>query len=473
MNNAWDGIMQFVYLFILLGVALIIKNNFKLFKKHLMPLSIIAGIIGLILGPEVLKVIPFNPDILTKAVYHLLAIGFIALGLKERRSKTSEDIVNTGLLTVTTYAVQAIIGLAVTILLASLFYPDLFKSMGMLLPLGFAQGPGQAVSIGLQWETLEPIENAFANGANVGLSIATIGFLWALIGGVPFMNFLVRKEKKIRMRDNRPDLDTIDRLSPDTEEHTIKIRKSIYIDELAIQFVLIGATYAITYGFMRLLGGVLEPLGSFGKTMSGLIWGFNFLWGALIAIGIRTIIGFFRKKKIIKQHFADNFMLQRISSTVFDLMIVGAISAVSIAVLRKYLGPVIALTTVGGIFMMFWSYFMCKWIYKKDTLEHIVTIYGTWTGTITTGMALLKELDPNGKTNVPEDIVMGSGIAAAAGIVLMMILGLATQAEVTGNSIYYLWTFVALTLYAAATILGIVLVKRKYRKKRESGAVPE
>ncbi len=97
-----------------------------------------------------------------------------------------------------------------------------------------------------------------------------------------------------------------------------------------------------------------------------------------------------------------------------------------------------------------------------------------WTGTITTGMALLKELDPNGKTNVPENMVIGSGIAAAPAIFLMMILGLSTQAEVTGNSVYYIWTFVALAVYAAAAIFGIVLVKRKYRKKRaESGSAPE
>lgn len=467
MNNGWEGILQFIFLFVLLGAALVIKNSFKLFKKHLVPLSILAGLMGLLFGPEVLKIIPFNTDILTKAVYHMLAIGFIALGLKERRSKTSEDIVNTGLLTITTYAVQAIVGLAVTILLATLFYPDLFKSMGMLLPLGFGQGPGQAVATGLQWEN----EVGFVNGANIGLTIATIGFLWALIGGVPFMNFLVRKQRKVRMRDTRQDLDeTVDKLAPDIQEHTIKIKKTVYIDELAIQLVLIGITYGITYGFMYLLDGLIRPLGSFGSTMAGLLWGFSFLWGALFAMGVRKIMTFFVKKKVIKQHYSDNFMLQRISSTVFDLMITASISAVSIVVLRKYLGPILTLTTVGGIFMMFYSYFMCKWIYKKDTLEHVVTIYGTWTGTITTGMALLKELDPDGKTNVPEDMVIGSGIAAAPGIALMMILGLSTQAEVTGNNIFYVWTFIALFVYAAVALLGIVLVKRKYRKNPEKSS---
>ena len=215
---------------------------------------------------------------------------------------------------------------------------------------------------------------------------------------------------------------------------------------------------------MYFLDGFLRPLGSFGSTMAGLLWGFSFLWGALFAMGVRKIMTFCVNKKIMKQHFSDNFILQRISSTVFDLMITAAISAVSIVVLRKYAVPIITLTTVGGVFMMFYSYFMCKWVYKRDVIEHIVTIYGTWTGTITTGMALLKELDPDGKTNVPEDMVIGSGIAAPPGIVLMLVLGLATQAEVSGNPVFYVWTFLALAVYAAAAIFGIFLVKRKYRK---------
>ena len=465
MDNGWDGILQFVYLFVLLGGALLIKNSFKLFKKHLIPLSIMAGLIGLLLGPEVLKIIPFDTNILTKAVYHLLAIGFIALGLKEKKGKTSEGILNTGFLTVATYAVQGIIGLGVSMILAALFFPDLFKSIGMLLPLGFGQGPGQAVSIGMTWENIEPVERAFENGANVGLSIATIGFLWALIGGVPFMNFLVRKEKKVRMREIRPDLEVVTDPSGESDEHTIKIKKSVNIDELAIQLVLIGIIYAITYAFMYYLGNLLKPLGTFGNTLSGLLWGFNFLWGAIIAMGVRSLLGGLGKKGVIKQTYTDNFMLQRISSTVFDLMITASIAAVSLTVLRQYLVPVLAITTVGGVFMLFYSYYMSKWIYKTETIEHTVVIYGTWTGTLTTGMALLKELDPEGKSHAPENIVVGSGIAAAAAIGLMMILNLASMAEVTGNGIYYLWTFIALTLYAAAMVFGIVLVKRHYRRK--------
>ena len=66
----------------------------------------------------------------------------------------------------------------------------------MLLPLGFAQGPGQAFSIGTSWEEL-----GFANGGNIGLAIATIGFLWAIFFGIPLLNVLVRKKKAWGLED--------------------------------------------------------------------------------------------------------------------------------------------------------------------------------------------------------------------------------------------------------------------------------
>src|SRR5690606_19755727 len=101
------------------------------------------------------------------------------------------DIVNTGYAIVKTYMVQGIIGLAVSLLLVKFVYPDLFPPLGMMLPLGFAQGPGQAVNVGIKWE-----EAGFTDGANIGLAIANFGFLWALIGGVPFLNFLLKRVYK-------------------------------------------------------------------------------------------------------------------------------------------------------------------------------------------------------------------------------------------------------------------------------------
>ena len=63
----------------------------------------------------------------------------------------------------------------------------------------------------------------------------------------------------------------------------------------------------------------------------------------------------------------------------------------------QYLWPLLILSTLGGIFTMIYSYKISKWMYKEEQMEHAIGLYGMWTGTIVTGMALLKEVDPQGQ----------------------------------------------------------------------------
>ena len=162
----------------------------KFFKKHLVPTAIFGGFLGLILGPEILGWVPFDRAALEKMVYHFMAIGFISLALKKREKKSTENITNTGFAIVNTYVWQAMLGLGVSLILAATFIPGFFEPFGLLLPLSFAQGPGQALSIGSSFSALTPASKALADGGNAGLSLATFGFLWALIAGIPFMNIV-------------------------------------------------------------------------------------------------------------------------------------------------------------------------------------------------------------------------------------------------------------------------------------------
>ena len=193
MLEMWDSVKEFIFLSLFLFIAVILKKKIRFFQRFLIPASIIGGFIGLILGAEVLGWIRLDTDKLGTIIYHLMAVGFISLALKEREIVPGghrRDNVNTGLAIVTSYLTQGIIGFIISLSLAYTIFPGLFPPFGLLLPMGFAQGPGQAFSIGTSWEEL-----GFINGGNIGLSIATIGFLWAIIFGIPLMNFLVRRKK--------------------------------------------------------------------------------------------------------------------------------------------------------------------------------------------------------------------------------------------------------------------------------------
>ena len=114
---------------------------------------------------------------------------------------------------------------------------------------------------------------------------------------------------------------------------------------------------------------------------------------------------------------------------------------------------------------MVYCYYLGKMIYKDEQLEHIIALYGMWTGTITTGIALLREIDPYSKSRVPENLVLGSGFAIFVGFPLMFILALPLQGFKLNQPVYYFWTFVA--MIAMDILMTILLYLNRPGKKQK------
>jgi ESS family glutamate:Na+ symporter len=83
LENWSDVIKIFGILSVLLLSATFIKAKIKFFQNYFIPNSIIAGFLGLVLGPQVLHLFNMSPDIIKNYLYHLLGITFIALSLQK------------------------------------------------------------------------------------------------------------------------------------------------------------------------------------------------------------------------------------------------------------------------------------------------------------------------------------------------------------------------------------------------------
>ena len=469
MEEFWVPVKDFLFLSIFLLIAIILKNKIKFFQRFLIPTAIIGGFIGLIYqsvlqfttNEGTLDILRLNPDLLGKLVYHLMAIGFISLALKEREITLKEDRkdnINTGFAITSVYLMQGILGLALSLLMAYTFLPKLFPAFGLLLPLGFAQGPGQAFSIGTSWEAI-----GFTNGGNIGLSIATIGYLWAIIFGIPLLNYLVKRKEKLKLTGLEKDIKLDHKTQKAMEEkHTENIPKKIFIDSLSVQIVLIGIVYVLTFFALKGITVLLNPLGDYGNTVSQLLWGFHFVIATIIAIIVRIILNILKRKKWLLINYPDNYTLQRISAASFDYMIVAAITAISIVTFRENWIPILVITTAGGILTLFYTVLLSRRIYKSFIIEHIIALYGMWTGTISTGMALLREIDPDSKSNVAENMVLGSAVALPLGVPLMFILGMAINGYKTNNPKLYFYTQLIFIVFF--TVLLLLMVIRRKQK---------
>jgi glutamate:Na+ symporter, ESS family len=463
MLEMWVPVKEFLFLSLFFIIAVILKRKIGFLQKFLIPTSIIGGFIGLILGSEILNWITLDSEKLGLIIYHLMAVGFISVALKERKNvpvNHRRDNINTGLAIVTSYLSQGILGFAITLSLAYTILPRLFPPFGLLLPLGFAQGPGQAYSIGVSWEEL-----GFLNGGNIGLSIATIGFLWAILFGIPLINILIRKKKAWGLEDREK---LINLKSNDMEEkHTENIPRKMFIDSLTVQVILIGVVYLVTYFTLRGISFALAPLGEYGYTVAQLLWGFHFVIGTMFAIIVRIILNALRRKNWLHINYPDNYILQRISAGSFDFMIVSAIAALSLSTFKANWLPIILVTSIGGIFTIIYTVFLCRRIYTNYIIEHVAGLYGQFTGTITTSMALLREIDPDSESNVPENLVIGGAVALPLGIPLMFILGLAVTGYSAGKPVFYFYAMGIFTLYLAG-VLTYLLLKNKRKRQQDN-----
>lgn len=452
MSDGWSYIWDILVICLFLGIATYIKRSFRFFEKFFIPNAIIAGFIGLLLGPQVLRLVSFNSEHFGTIIYHLMSVGFIALALKDRSGNVkNRDIVNTGIIIVNGYVLQGIIGFGLSLLMVSTFLPKLFPVFGMLLPLGYGQGAGQAYSMGKQWESL-----GFVNGGNIGLSMAAMGLLWACIGGIPLMNYLIRIKKIKPSHSIREDDSSV---KGEIKKEDVGDAESV--DGFTVQLFTIGIIYLATYLVLKGLTAVLGNFGTFGNTLSTMLWGFSFIVASLLAILFRFVYDLLRKKKLIIREYTSNFLLERISGGAFDFMITASIAAISISILQQYLIPTLAIGTIGGIITVIYIVFVCKRIYNTDILENILALYGNLTGVVSTGLALVKEIDPNLESSAGRNLVLGSGAGLFVGFPLMLLLNVPVVGFVSGKPVLYLWTMIGLVAYFI--MLSAVLYFRRVK----------
>ncbi|MBP5600022.1 MAG: hypothetical protein J6X48_07110, partial [Lachnospiraceae bacterium] len=201
--NVWDGVLLPAILLIGLLAGHSVKRSIKGLRDSLIPTSVIGGglllifsiIYKLIFGTNFFEEPWFGVDgvaSLEVLTYHTLALGFVASALKKNKDKgnkeRAKEIFNTGVTTVSTYLLQGIFGLGITILVG-FFIKDIFKAAGLLLPFGYGQGTVQALNYG----TIYEMQHGFFGGKSFGLSIAALGFISAGIGGVVHLILLKKK----------------------------------------------------------------------------------------------------------------------------------------------------------------------------------------------------------------------------------------------------------------------------------------
>lgn len=448
----WNIILQFGILAGVMLFANVLRRKIHFFSKSLMPTAVLAGFIILLL--RISGILNINREFMEMLTYHSIAIGFIALSLQvpqkyDEAEKKDFTAAKSGALIVSTYLVQGLIGLAISVGLAYTIMPGFFKASGILLPMGYGQGTGQANNVGSTYEAL-----GFVGGQSFGLSIAAVGYLVACVVGVVYLNIL-KKRGKIA-RNNHQAVSGSVTIDDFQSQNEVPISESI--DKLSIQFALILLiylfTYLVTFGIDSLLQTYLPGL---AKSVSPLFWGFNFIIGSLIAIAFRLGFKALTNAKLMTHQYPNNYLLSRISGCAFDFMVVAGIATINIEDLSGLWLPFILMCSVGGVITLWYLQWLCKKLYPDYYYEGMLSMYGMLTGTISSGVLLLRELDPSFKTPAANNLLAGSSFGIAFGAPILLLIGLAPESDSM--------LFLAIGLLIVYLILLLLfMLKVKHRK---------
>jgi len=457
MNFSWHVFINLGVISFCLLLATFLRSKVKFFQKYLIPNALTAGFIALPLYNFVFPNMGLDSIQLGQLTYHFLGLSFIALSLRkgQKRDKPGQDIFPTSVAIISQMILQCILGIGLTLIFIATLFPDLYHSFGFLLPLGFGQGPGQAYSIGGSWEAY-----GVDSAASIGLTFAAIGFVLCCFGGIFLINHAKKRgwvtEKELELM-NEPETRTgivpRDKENPSGAKLTTETEA---IDSFSLHIALVLAAYFTSFLLLKGIGFLLSFAGDAGQQLAANLWGINFIFAAFMGLALKSVL------KLTKtDHVTDNQTLTRISGLGVDIMVTSAVAAISLTTVANYWLPLIVTAGLGAITTFYATIWFCSRLFHDHRFLRTLLIFGVSTGTLSTGLALLRAVDPEFESPVAVDYTYASGITFFLLIPLILIINLPLQTYVTGDPKFMWITWGVLAVYLLFVITCFLLIARK------------
>lgn len=408
----------------LLLVGMFLRAKVRLFQKLLLPASVIGGFVGLLLGPQLWgehAILSFHPDAI--AVWSLLPgilivpiFASVPLGMfmheKKHAGPKSKDMISRILMYCGLFGsaggLQMALGFGFT-LVAMKLAPSLtlYRTFGFELSQGFSGGHGTAGAVGNilegygmpYWETAQGVATTFA----------TIGLVGGMLLGIFFINRASAKgETKVISKPGQ---------LPEVTRRGINKNMNAQ-DALGRETTNSSSIETITVHLGLILLGC--GLGYFllGKVKEYQIPGLSSIPVWFYALLIMYVInGVLIKAKL--DWLIDKKVKNKITGTMSDFAITGAIASIPVKTVSSYLLPIVILSILGFACTCLLCFPMFKFCYGKEDYptERAIMSWGVNTGVMINGMMLLKICDPDYETPVLNEFSMGFALMSVISMI--------------------------------------------------------
>jgi glutamate:Na+ symporter, ESS family len=334
----------------------------------IVPAAILGGLVALVL--RAVGLLPGSPEAWQDAAYHLFGVSFLAIGLTPSgTTRVRKGAIWMGVGQWATFSLQAAVGGLIVI-----GFGSLHDGFGFLAPLGLNEGPGQALSIGRLWED----DYGFANAASIGVTIASVGFLVAYLGGL----LLVRGRR---------------------------VRTGPISHGYGLTGATVGWSVALIAGYTVIYQAVYHGIGAMGDDVRDLVLSVLFFVCLLVGMGVRRLLG-------TRGITVDGAETRRVTLWTVDALTVGILGSLTWEAVSGVIWPMTlvlvgAVAATGAVLAISGG-----WIDRWRT-ERTLALFGTVTGTVASGLALLALVDPDLES--PVAVELGAMVVVSAPIVLI------------------------------------------------------
>jgi len=411
--------MAFGWASVMLCLGVLLRAKVPALRSMLVPASVIAGLLGA-LFMNLLPALGLDPGadaaLYTDIVNNLFTVSFISISLTSSPKQEGgaknvlKGALSLGLLWCLLYALTPLLGAGVVALCGSAV--EMAPIYGMLVPFAFCQGPGQSAAYGAIFEQF-----GWPDAAMVAMTFASVGFVAAFLLGIPAAKYGIKRglarhcgalDESILKGYLRREEQT---------EHMVKDTTcNSNIETLAFHFALIGLCYVLAVGISKVLA--LLP-GFLGQSTSAMM----FMNGMYAAYIVKALM-----KRLGVDFLQENTLQSKITGWTADYLVVCAFMAVSVQVIRRWFWPILLVcTAVTALTFAVCFYFGCR-IGGSNDFERTLGLYGTCTGTVPSGIALVRIVDPNFATTTAVELGASNLTMLACTPVYLLILAFASGA---------------------------------------------
>lgn len=416
--------MLILALFMLIGFFA--RELVKPLQKLFLPSSLIGGLILLILGSQSAGVIsvPESFEQMPGVMIEFVMAATV-FGVTINRKKLSSYI-DYSCVTMTAYGMQLSLGVFLGWLLKKV-WKGLPEGWGVMGVFSFHGGHGTAAAAGAAFNKL-----GISGNIAVGMVLSTLGLVVAMSVGMALVNYGIRKGWGTFVKEpTKQPSHFYGGVLPDEKRTYVgrMVTTGISINHLVLQVAWLLLALLIGKTLFGFLGSYSEFIEELPSVLHG-IFGGAILWQVL------------KFTKLDK--YVDLKTVKMISGFCLEITVFTAMATLNLSFVSTYFAPVIIYTVILSALTIPIIFGLAHRFCKDEWFEKACMAFGAATGNTSTGLALVRAIDPDSQSSAGDThgvysalmswkdifvgltpIWLGSGIALTCGVGIAIMVGFA------------------------------------------------